>query len=38
VKYAQDIPMSTIGCPMLVMTSARKKSLNLTFPKGAMTI
>jgi len=31
-------PMSFKDCPIEVMTSAKKKSLNLTVPKGAMTI
>jgi len=35
-KYATEIPMSTIGWPKLVITSARKKSLNRTVPNGAI--
>ena len=37
-KYATEIPISTIGWPKLVITSAKKKSLNLTVPKGAIDI
>ena len=31
-------PKSASGVPILVMTSAKKKSLNLTFPNGAIKV
>jgi len=37
-KYAQMIPISTNDDPMLVTTSVKKKSLNLTDPNGEIAI
>jgi len=38
VRYANVMPISTSGPDIEVNISAKKKSLNLTLPKGAISI